>query len=197
MRNVFIDIETIPTQLEEHKEFIQKGQEGKKKTARSKTDDEVYHSSGLSGSFGEIISIAWAVDDQPVQALYRTSLEKGSEGALLFKFANVLKGQINHHTRTENRVLYQPKLWIGHRVKDFDLRFLSQRYIVNKLDPQIDFYLDKKDGIFDTMHEWAGYKSNAKVSLAELCQALNIPVKTNGLDGSKVWEAVLNGELKE
>lgn len=197
MRNVFLDIETIPTQVEEHKEFVQNRHDAKKKTARSKQDDQVYHETGLSGSFGEIVSIAWAIDDQPVQALYRTSIEQGTERALLHKFAHALKGQINHHTKTENRVLYQPKLWIGHRIKDFDLRFLQQRFIVNKLDPQIDFYLDKKDGIFDTMQAWAGYRSNAMVSLAELCQALGVPVKTNGLDGSKVWEAVLAGEFEK
>lgn len=197
MRNVFIDIETIPTQVQEHKDFVQKRHDAKKKTARSKDDDKVYHETGLSGSFGEIVSIAWAVDDQPVQAIYRTSLELGTERAMLQKFAHILKGQINHHTKTENRVLYQPKLWIGHRVKDFDLRFLQQRFIVNRLDPQIDFYLEKKDGIFDTMHAWAGYKSNAMVSLAELCQALGIPVKSNGLDGSKVWEAVMAGEFEK
>lgn len=63
------------------------------------------------------------------------------------------------------------KQWIGHRVEDFDLRFLNQRFIVNKLNPGIDFCLEKRDGIFDTMLMSVVTKLRT-TKLTELCQAL-------------------------
>lgn len=195
MRTVFIDIETIPTQHLPFQEFI-RSQHAAKKTSR-KDGDTVVNDSSKSGTFGEVLSIAWAVDDDPIQCIYRTNLQPFAERALLDQFAREMRKVLTHHTIDVNKQRYEAKLWVGHNVKDFDLSFLRKRFLVHRLDSQIDFNLNKRDGVFDTKFEWDGYKASNFTPLKEICMALNIPVKSNGLSGDKVWEAALEGRFEE
>jgi hypothetical protein len=45
------------------------------------------------------------------------------------------------------------------------------------------------------MLAWAGWGNH--ISLAKLCAALGIQVKTDGIDGSKVWEFVKSGHVQK
>lgn len=57
----------------------------KKTTQDPKMMAILHDATGFSGSFGEVISIAWAIDDKPVQCVYRTSLEPGKEQHSFFR----------------------------------------------------------------------------------------------------------------
>lgn len=195
MRTVFIDIETIPTQHLPFQEFI-RSRHLAKKSAR-KDADEVVLDSSKSGTFGEVLSIAWAIDDEPIKCLYRANLQPFAERMLLEQFAKEMRKVLTHHTIDVNKQRYEAKLWVGHNVKDFDLSFLRKRFFAHRIDSQIDFNLNKRDGVFDTKFEWDGYKASNFTPLAEICMALNIPVKSNGLTGDKVWDAALEGRFEE
>ena len=76
---------------------------------------------------------------------------------------------------------------------EFDLRFLTQRYIVK--DIQMPMFmrgiLQRKDAFFDPMKEWAGYRGY--ISQAELERVLGI-TRNDDIDGSQVGEAIDAGD---
>ncbi|MBI3342425.1 hypothetical protein HY024_04865, partial [Candidatus Curtissbacteria bacterium] len=69
--NLFLDIETIPAQQEQHailKEIhAKKLRDGKKVT---EDFDEYLAVTSFDGAFGSIICIGYAVDDNPVEVFY-------------------------------------------------------------------------------------------------------------------------------
>ncbi|MEX2043540.1 MAG: hypothetical protein WD926_01445, partial [Patescibacteria group bacterium] len=111
-RKLFFDIETIPApkQLEPRlKELYE--QKKAKKAARGSTGAPQSFSAylrmtGLDGTFGRICCLAYAVDDQDVQAL------AGDERSILEGFW----AQATPDTR-----------FVGHNVFDFDLPFVIKR----------------------------------------------------------------------
>ncbi len=68
-------------------------------------------------------------------------------------------------------------VWIGHNVQ-FDLRFLFQRAVVHSIQPAIELNQDASPYgglVHDTMQMWAGYRQY--ISLDKLCQVLRLPGK--------------------
>jgi predicted PolB exonuclease-like 3'-5' exonuclease len=88
--------------------------------------------------------------------------------------------------------------FIGHNVMDFDLRFIYQRSIINKIKPAYDlsFARYRSYPIFDTMKEWVQWSMNS-VGLEHLALALGIPSPKDGIDGSQVYTFYQKGKIKE
>ena len=79
--NIYLDIETIPSQVEGYKESIDVSPPAQMKKAetidawvngdgkyageRDKVIDEIYRKTALSGTHGEILCISWALNDEP------------------------------------------------------------------------------------------------------------------------------------
>lgn len=201
----FLDIETVPGQAPGLKDEIARGitppgNYSKPDTitkweAETKPGlvEEAWRKTALDGSRGEIVCIGWAVDDGPARTRQRTLMT--SERALLdewFKAAAV--GMAASHGRLP--------CWIGHNVRDFDLRFLFQRAVVLGLRPPFALPHDARpgsDAVFDTMTAWAGVGN--RISLARLCAALGLPPKKliggEDMDGSKVWDLVKAGRIDD
>ncbi|QPB42187.1 ribonuclease H-like domain-containing protein [Rodentibacter haemolyticus] len=198
--NIYFDIETIPTQnatiaqkvLEtlsppanyKSEEAIQKWLEANKETAVEKT--------ALSGTFGEIISVACAIDDSPVQVFYLADWQGADrEQRILTDFFQYL----NQHYQANKDI---PPVFIGHNHVAFDIRFVYQRAIVNRVKPFAYFPIHAKawdKQVFDTMVEWAGVGN--RISMNDLCLALGIDGKSDDIDGSKVWGYVQSGRIAE
>ena len=201
--NVFIDIETIPTQPEdEAKSLIAKSisapktmskaetieawhnGEGKYAGEKDKAIEAAYRKTSLSGTTGEIISIAWAVDDGVVSSFSRSI--DAPESEFIVYAMNSLFDEVG---------LRRP-YYIGHNIR-FDLRFLFQRCAINNL---LFDYSFKQNGrhsndFFCTMEAWAGF--GQRISQDNLCKALGIEGKPEGIDGSKVWDYVKAGDIKK
>lgn len=192
--NLFIDIETIPDQrkdaLDRVKSTLKAPANYKKSEAIEKyineNADEAWAKTSLKGLYGEVCSIAWAIDDNPVQALTRPA--SMSEGDLLAKFFEAIKAQTGN-----GRGDYPNITWIGHNIIEFDLRFLKQRTLVNQVKPAFFIPADARHGstAFDTMKEWAGWKGYVK--LDELCEVFGFPGKGD-VDGSMVAKLWADGE---
>lgn len=200
-QNIFFDIETIPSQRQEVRARIESKIKPPKitKTGKYKTEDDIadwyakelpieseqeYRATALNSALGEIISIAWAIDDRPVRNVCRTLA--GSERALLYDFYNIISAEIEG---------CRP-IWVGHYITGFDLRFLWHRSIINNIKPAISIPYNAKpwDGIvFDTKIEWSGLKDS--ISQDDLCFALGIEGKPDDIDGSKVWDFVKAGNI--
>lgn len=198
--NIFIDIETRPDSREgayqkiadqikppgniKKPESIEKWMEEHGTAAA----EEAYHKTGLNGIAGEIISIAWALDDEEIQGHIR--LPNESEAALLEAFFEDLTWVLPRNTG---------HCWVGFNHKDFDLRFIKQRCMVNNIRPPIHIPAEGRHGggqVFDCMVAWCGqYGSNRYVSQEALCEAFGIEGKV--MSGADVWPAYQKGRYED
>lgn len=154
--------------------------------------DEAYRKTGLDGAFGQICVIGCAFNDEaPIMTFRADWLD---EVGVLQDFNCLLTDRVNRSDEFSTCV-------IGHNVIGFDLRFLVQRHIVRGIKPHIVITRAAQakpwepEKVFDTSAQWAG--SGGRISLDKLCRALEIPSPKDGIDGSKVWDAVRDGRLEE
>lgn len=202
--NLFIDIETIPQQPElEAKAEIAKNIQAPAQMSKPETIaawhagegsyagvkesliEETYRKTSFDGGKGEIISVAFAGMEGPVLKCHRGMFAEESEmlEAVKFELLSMLGGKA--------------PWFIGHNIGGFDLKFLFQRFVINRVNPQIDFKHWGRHGsqYYDTMQAWAGYGN--RVSQDSLCKALGIEGKPEGIDGSKVWDFYKAGKIVE
>lgn len=205
MSTIHIDIETIPSQ---NPEFYlacldsikapgnYKNQESINKWLdenRVIEADKLHRKTSFDGLHGEIISIAFALDDGDVIVVHRG--EHANERDLLDNFFSHLAALKD--TRGNRAAITQ---WSGHYISGFDLRFIWQRCVINKVKPLIGIPYDAKpwDGkIFDTKVAWTGVgQYSGQGSLDALSRAFGLDGKGD-IDGSKVYDYWLAGRIDD
>jgi len=189
-----LDIETIPSQQPGLKERIREtikppGNISKADTiAKWMTEntesaaEEAFRKTACDGTQGEIVCISYAIEACGVRNVWRDL--NGSETDLLYDFFRDVREMIGD----------QLPFFVGHNILGFDLRFIFQRCVIRGVKPPFPLRQDARyngDHVFDTMLAWAGWGN--RVKLATICEVLGIPVKSDGIDGSRVWDAVLAG----
>lgn len=198
--NVFIDLETIPAQPEEQvKAEIAKAIEAPATMSKSETIaewhagigkyagvkdaaiEDIYRKTALDGSKGEIISIAFAVEDSEVVVHKRDGSEKELLVSALANLVAAIGGK--------------SPWFIGHNIGGFDLKFLFQRCVINQVNAKIDFkhYGRHGSNFYDTMQAWAGFGN--RISQDNLCKALGIEGKPGDITGSNVWDHYKAGNI--
>lgn len=193
MTNLFLDIETLPTDRADVRDYIastitppanlKKPESIAAWKAEKKGDaiDEAISKTGLDGAFGRICVIGWAWNDEgPQYTALSEPGQAGDEKGMLGEFALAL--EMGHK---RNHLDGYPTV-IGHNIINFDLRFLWQRCMVNGIRLPAWFPRDPKpwdDTVFDTMLRFAGQRGT--IGLDRLCLALGLPGK-DGIDGSMV-----------
>lgn len=191
MKNIYLDIETIPCQSAEYRANVRatikppatiKKPESimawLEENAETATDEAVAKTS-FDPAHGHICCLAYAVDDGPVS--YYEARTVDDERHILGNFYAALP------TMGMAR-------FIGHNIAAFDLRFILCRSIV--LGVRIPSIIPRdikpwSQDIFDTMTAWAG--ARGMIGQDRLCQALGLPGKGD-FDGSMVADAWVNGE---
>lgn len=152
-----------------------------------------YRKQSFDGLYGEIISIAWAINDGDPYVLYRVKDE--SEKDLLKDFFEYIDAPVD---MLGNRSAITK--WIGHYITGFDLRFLWQRCVVNGARPTVKIPYDAKpwdDMVFDTKVAWSGSTQySGKSSLDAICKVFGFEGKGD-IDGSKVYDYWLEGRYTE
>lgn len=152
---------------------------------------ELYAKTSFSGLHGELCAIGFKVDDNPAVSLVRGE-DFETEREMIGAFFTDVKA-----CARSGEGNYQHIEWIGHNVIDFDLRFLKQRTLINRIPhderPWIPADARHSKGVFDTMREWAGWKGT--VSQDALCEAFGLPTKP-GMTGADVWPAYQAGEYE-
>lgn len=191
---IHLDLETIPTQRQDVRDYIAKtvthpGNISKAETialwnkdSRPAAVEEAVNKTGLDGAFGQVVCIGFDLHDtgEP-ESIYGLD-----EAELLARFNLVLQS-IRSADLLSTTV-------VGHNVAGFDLRFLAQRYIVNGIRPHPIIVRAaqakpwESEKVFDTMVQFAGIGN--RISLDKLCLALGIPGKNCG-----TWEDVLPNAL--
>ena len=194
-----IDIETIPTQRQDVRDYVAKtvthpGNISKPETiakwneeSRPAAIDEAVNKTGLDGAFGQIVCVGVALGDAAPVVL--SGMDEPD-----------LLNRLNVHLNKVPPNQYLSTSIVGHNVSTFDLRFLMQRYIVNSIRPHQLIKLAaeakpwEKERVYDTMVQFAGVGN--RISLDKLCLALGIEGKgmTTGAD---VWPMVQAGKLDD
>lgn len=202
---LYIDLETIPSQ---DPEYIQECRDSIRPPANYKLPESInkwvylhgdaeadkkHRLTSFDGLHGEIISIAWAIDDGSVCTVSRDVGE--SEVFLLTTFFQDLE---DAKDANGNRVAITK--WVGHYISGFDARFLWQRAVINRAKPSVTIPYDAKpwkDSVFDTKVAWTGEsKYSGAGSLDALSKAFGLDGKGD-MDGSKVYDYWLAGKIEE
>lgn len=141
-----------------------------------------WRQTALDGSQGEVISVAWAVEDDVVNSYSRTP--KNSESFCL----KMIFENISHDLKR------RPPIFIAHNAK-FDLKFLYRRAVILGIEPPFRLPFRGRHGndYYCTSEAWCEY--GERVSLNNLCKALGIEGKPDDIDGSKVWDFVKAGNV--
>lgn len=182
MKRLYLDIETLPAG-EEAREILKMLHDKKKKKKNDMEDFEQYLlGTTFDGSFGRILCIGYAINDEPTEVLYFD----GDEKKMLEEFWNIAA---------------DANLFIGHNIIDFDMRFIFQRSVINGIKPSWDdrdlsFARYRSYPMFDTMREWTKWSMN-NIGLEHLALALGIPSPKDGIDGSQVYKFYQEGKVKE
>jgi len=197
---LYIDLETVPGP-EETRDEIEVTHPGNIKKQETIDNwyaekapaliDEKYRKQSFNGGEGNICHISWAVGDEPVAGLSLGPNRSDEKNMLV-------EAMLQIHIGLQGK-LASP-IVCGHNVVGFDIRFLAHRLLVN--DIRVPHWLlvalkakPWDDTVADTMLIWAGARST--VSMANMSKYLGLEGKTEGMDGSKVYDAWLAGKHKE
>lgn len=206
--NLYLDIETIPAQrpdvMEEIKATIKPPAVFKKpesiaewmRTEGPGAAEEAYRKTGLDGAYGQICVVGLASNGNDPIAICELDWQDPRAEQRILK---ALCGQLTEWIAPSETFT---TCVIGHNVSAFDLRFLSQRSIINGIRPHTTLARAAQakpwegEKVFDTMVQWTG-SASVRISLDKLCKALSIPTPKDGITGATVWDAVKDGRIGE
>lgn len=193
MTNIYLDIETTVGPNRPSLDSVQapanyKDPEKIKAYKESKLE-EVYRVQALDSMQGRLLCTAWALDNNPVQALTVGLGDIQAEQELLQEL--------------EAKLLEMPHdlnimQWVGHNIKTFDLIWLWRKALKYRLWDLARYIprqrYDKR--VVDTLELWAAdYRD--KVSLQSIADFLGLDGKADGMDGSQVVDLWQENRLQE
>lgn len=193
MSYLFTDIETLPV-IDEvmRKKFVStlkppgniKLEESKQKWLDNPDNvDAAIRKTSLDGTWGSIYCIGAAVNGSDVEVICEPT-EKATLEAYVTMLRSSPAGVLEHNHH----------IIVAHSAK-FDTKFIHQRMLINGLGPLFGFDTKPYDRhVMCTGEMFSGDRDIPK--LTEICAAFNIPSPKGDMDGSKVYEAFLNGEFE-
>lgn len=200
--NLFLDIETIPSQSPEvHAriaETITPPANYKKADTISQWEieqkpamvKEAIAKTSFDGSVGHICCVGWAYGDRPPLSMVWRGAPQDAEHNPIVAFLNDVGAWLeDNHNR-------YPTI-IGHNVVNFDIRFLWQRAIILGIRMPSWFPRDPKpwgNDVFDTMTAFAGQRGT--IGMDRLCLALGMDGKGE-IDGSMIADLWAAGEYEK
>lgn len=175
---LFFDLETIPAP-EKFRQAVIEAERKKSRNREIANDDEaLYRTSAISGDFGQIFCIGYAINDDTTQII------SGPENEILKKWWQIAR---------------DAHVFIGHNIIDFDIPFLYKRSVVHKIKPtqQLPVKRFQTENIFDTSKEWSRWDNFSQTSLHNLAIALGLPSSKDKMDGSQVYDFYLARRFQE
>lgn len=156
--------------------------------------DKLVRKTALDGLYGQILSIAWAIDDDEVQNVHRISYDD-SESVLLDEFFDRL-----FYTSDKYGNMIGISKWVGHYITGFDLRFIWQRCVMNGVKPRISIPYNAKpwdNNVFDTKIAWTGASQYSGAgSLDNLCSVM-LGEGKGDINGANVYDHFMRGEIEK
>ena len=198
--NIYLDIETIPTDRQDVRDYIaatvtHPATMSKPETiakweqeAKPAAIEEAVSKTALDGTFGRVCVIGWRIEGKSAMV----SLSATDEAGVLRDFAEAMATiPVNEQFKCAI---------VGHNVA-WDVRFLHQRYVLHGIKPPLVLSRAaqakpwESDKLYDTMIQWAGVGN--RISLEKLCLAMRYPSPKADMDGSQVAQYVAAGRIGE
>lgn len=194
MSDIYLDIETIPSQEQWVRETIDvkpsasiKKQETLDKWYKEEYPaklEEALSKTGFDGLTNHIICIGLAIDDQEPFTIYADDHKE--EFNILGQFYHILSKEVEPFGN----------IFIGHNVLNFDLSVLKKRSIILGVEPITKIPFDARpwdNSVFDTMLKWDAKNFTSQDKIA---RALGIDRKTS-IDGSMIYQYWKDGRHHE
>ncbi|WP_417582865.1 hypothetical protein [Pelagibacterium sp.] len=208
-----VDERKISADLEKRRAKAISDYEGALKKADDAAEIE-WRNTSKSGTHGHLACISFAAGDGKIHNVRNVCLDnldefeldfdavRAGEMGMLADFFSMLDEVLDQEDARIHLEggyhLNRDPIIVAH-FADFDIRFIWQRAIaigfpIPRWWP-INYNKYRDDQVVDTMTMWAGHGN--RISLDRLCKSLGIPGKGDGIDGSKVWDAIVDGRLYE
>jgi hypothetical protein len=213
---IYLDIETIPGQHPNVLAALKAEADDEKKAIKApanyKDEDKIaeyvmakqaeidtavdarWRKTSFDGALGQVCAVSVAIGYEAPINIYKDEWET-AEPYILGELYRVIADAYSPNCDMR-------PVFVGHNVVAFDLRFIFQRSVLLGVKPHpiIPFTARPWDAhVFDTMTQWAGVGN--RVSLDKLCRVFGIPTKGteigDEIDGSKVWDFVKAGRIKD
>jgi hypothetical protein len=189
---IYIDIETLPGLVRPSPEDIEAPKNfkdpAKIRAYQEEKVEDAYRAQALDSMQGRILSIGWAIGDDPAQAMTVGLDAIEDEADLLRTFQELLLDHPIDLSRLD---------WVGHNIRSFDLPWIWRKSLKYRLHPLARIIprakFDKR--IQDTLELWAA-DFRDRVSMDDIANFLGISGKTEGVDGSKVFDLWQAGYLQ-
>ena len=195
MTNIYLDIETIPSQEDWVTQYITDNTKPPGNITKPESIEKWYaekqeqaiednlRKCSFDGAMNHIVCIGVALDDEEPVVFYTRAAN--GEADILQTFYNYIEQSTDDYGN----------IYIGHNISGFDLRVILQRSIVLGVQPcaGIPFHAKPWDmNPFDTMQKWDA-RNYTKLDI--LARALGIAESyESGVDGSQVYDMWLNGQ---
>lgn len=205
MAVITLDIETIPTNdanvIEQFRHSIAPPANYTKEETIAKWMeqnveselDKLVRKTALDGLYGQVLSIAWAIDDGQVYCVNRDSYDD-SEAVLLCDFFSALSVTLRDEYGNR-QAIHQ---WVGHYICGFDLRFIWQRCVINGVMPTVDIPYNAKPwdrNVFDTKIAWTGASQYSGAGSLDKLSSVMFGEGKGEINGANVYDYFKRGEI--
>lgn len=206
--NIFLDIETIPAGEKDPVEYPPYPTLDDVKVGNRKSDTAEAYREAQFPKLVEQYNIKCQEIDEKAEEKYRKRALNSTEASILcigYAFDDekpeVLTGDEKHIMRSFEGLLEQfgdkrhSIMFVGHNVKEFDLKLIYHRaikYKLNKLAYQLMFM--GKSMVYDTMEHWGFLSYREMTSQDNLLKYLGLGEKGD-IDGSMVYDLYEAGEM--
>jgi DNA polymerase elongation subunit (family B) len=185
---VYLDIETIPTQIPAMQQYLMDGvkapanykDEEKIAAYIEEAKEDVLNKNSFDGSSNHIITIACAVNDGDPVSVHARQIE--DEYQVIEHFYRYLESQFNSHDRV---------VFVGHNIMAFDLKVIRQRSKIFGLHCDLRIPFNTKpwdDNPYDTMLQW-DLKNYIKLDKLALAFGIEQKKLMSGADVYPMWQA--------
>ena len=167
MREVVLDIETVPCEQAHWDGFVQRVPSLEKYSL-----DET----ALDWSFGRIVCIGMVISDKGAGTLEEVCLAGTDEAAILRDFWQAIRPS---------------DYLIGHNLMGFDLPYILARSVICQVKPSRRFELRRftTDHVYDTLNVWSQWGRSKFSKLETLAAIMGFDGKTGSGDQVAGWAA--------
>lgn len=176
-----LDIETIPAEEAKRSEIVSDSQtRSSLKKFKADSDEDSFRLTALDGNYGRILCLGYLKKPE----MSKAKVLQGEESDILANFWELARNV---------------DLFIGHNIIDFDMRFIYKRSVINRVKPSqwLSFARYRSSPMFDTMYEWDKWTYGTKIKLDQLAKILGLKSSKGDLDGSKVYDYFLRGQVEQ
>ena len=213
----FIDIETIPPgKIEDYVLDKEPPKTLKKEEAIQawiiENTEKKYRDQAKNPKLAEIVCLCFSLEDKKsfnIETPNSIAFYGDNEKELLTTFSDFLEENLAFYDNTANDkidgdrkdaplTLYADLEWVGYNIRKYDLEAIwfksikYELYFLAKLIARTRF----DTSVFDLMEKLQGPNSMEFLSFDKAMKMLDLGSKTVGMDGSKVYDAYMNGELE-